>query len=36
MRLGESFPAGIPHPSLSPPGSPNEGKTGGGQANVDF
>jgi hypothetical protein len=28
---GESFPAGIPHPSLSPPDNPSEKKTGGGQ-----
>jgi len=28
MPLGESFPAGIPHPSLSPPGNPGEGKLG--------
>ena len=28
---GEFFPAGIPHPSLSPPGNPSEEKTGGGQ-----
>ena len=27
----QSFPAGIPHPSLSPPSIPNGGKTGGWQ-----
>jgi len=32
MRLGKSFPTGIPHPSLSTPGSLNEEETGGGQA----
>jgi hypothetical protein len=31
MRSGESFPAGIPHPSLSPPGDPGEGKPGVGK-----
>jgi hypothetical protein len=31
MPLGESFPAGIPHPSLSPPGDPGEGKLGVGK-----
>jgi hypothetical protein len=28
---GEFFPAGIPHPSLSPPGNPGEGKLGAGK-----
>jgi len=28
---GESFPTGIPHPSLSPPGDPGEGKLGVGK-----
>ena len=32
MPLGESFLAGIPHPSLSTPGRLNEEETGGGQA----
>jgi hypothetical protein len=31
MPPGESSPAGIPHPSLSPPGNPGEGKLGVGK-----
>jgi len=31
MPPGKSFPAGIPHPSLSPPGNPGEGKLGVGK-----
>ena len=31
MAPGESFPAGIPHPSLSPPGNPSGGKLGVGK-----
>jgi hypothetical protein len=31
MPPGESFPAGIPHPSLSPPGNPGGGKLGAGK-----
>jgi hypothetical protein len=31
MDPGKSFPAGIPHPSLSPPGNPGEGKLGVGK-----
>jgi hypothetical protein len=31
MPPGEFFPAGIPHPSLSPPGDPGEGKLGVGK-----
>jgi hypothetical protein len=31
MDPGESFPAGIPHSSLSPPGPSRRAKTGGGQ-----
>jgi len=31
MPPGESFSAGIPHPSLSPPGNPGDGKLGVGK-----
>jgi hypothetical protein len=31
MASGEFFPAGIPHPSLSPPGDPREKKLGVGE-----
>jgi len=31
MDPGESFPAGIPYPSLSPPGNPSEKKLGVGK-----